>query len=152
MIFLVEGTPDVIRLAEAGFTGVACLNSSVTRVQLEKLTELNKIIIVAFDRDDAGDHGWEILCKAVKRKQLDLRLERFPVPPPFKDVGDMPAKRLGQKVDEYLERTGLDQEYHREVVRSSGDETRRSPTVRKSIRALLQDVEKQCSSGFDKAR
>jgi hypothetical protein len=97
-VFLVEGTPDVLRLADAGFIGVALLGSDASEVQLGLLTDLGKEIWVAFDDDDAGRAASERFFK----KKVGFRAVSFPVPEPYKDLGETPADELRGQIEDHV--------------------------------------------------
>jgi hypothetical protein len=56
---LVEGPPDVWRLAEAGYVGVSLLGADATGEQLRKLSALDRLIVIALDNDTAGRAAME---------------------------------------------------------------------------------------------
>jgi hypothetical protein len=93
-VFLVEGPPDVWRLAEAGYVGVALLGSILTEEQREKLAALGKHITVAMDDDEPGRAATERL----RRDLAGLRCDFFPVPRPYKDFGDTPVAILREAI------------------------------------------------------
>jgi hypothetical protein len=98
--FLVEGVPDVLRLAEAGVPAVALLGSSATDQQMDKIARLDKPVVAAFDNDRAGELAWESLQASAP--DFDLEVARFPVPEAFKDVGEMPSAILRRAVHRFL--------------------------------------------------
>lgn len=102
-VFLVEGTPDVIRLAEAGYVGVALLGSDATSSQIAKLHALGKEVWVAFDNDKAGEEARERLLRRRFDGGNSFPMESFRVPPSYKDVGDTPVGELVRAVEWYLE-------------------------------------------------
>lgn len=89
-IFLVEGPPDVWRLAEAGHVGVALLGADATPEQLAKLDALDKHLTIALDNDGPGREATERLRPSV----TDLRCDFYEIPDPHKDFGDMRASEL----------------------------------------------------------
>jgi hypothetical protein len=100
-VFLVEGAPDVFRLAEAGYVGVALLGCDASEAQLGKLAALGKEIWVAFDNDEAAEAARERL----RKKSLGLRIpfQTFSAPKPYKDLGDTPADQLRREIGEQVE-------------------------------------------------
>ena len=89
-IFLVEGPPDVWRLAEAGYVGVALLGSAVCEEQLANLAALDKHITIALDSDGPGREAIDRL----RRRVAGLPCDFFPIPLPYKDFGNMPVVDL----------------------------------------------------------
>jgi hypothetical protein len=87
-IFLVEGPPDVLRLAEAGFVGVALLGCDASPQQLAKLAALGKEIWVSFDNDEAGRAAEQRFWK--KMDSCGIRFPARPFSPGTngKDLGD----------------------------------------------------------------
>ena len=98
-VFLVEGAPDVFRLAEAGFVGVALLGSEVSDVQLGKLAGIRREIWVAFDNDKAGEAARGRLAK----RDIKLPSVAFSAPAPYKDIGETPVDELQRAVRERIE-------------------------------------------------
>ena len=88
-VLLVEGVPDVLRAAEAGVTAVAAFGTDLSSYQVQKLTNVQKRILIAFDNDGAGRKGAQLVATELQ----GLRVPAVVCHPPaeFKDVGEMPA-------------------------------------------------------------
>jgi 5S rRNA maturation endonuclease (ribonuclease M5) len=110
-IFLVEGAPDVWRLAEAGYVGVALLGSEASPEQMQKLSALGKEIWVALDADAAGE---EARARLANSPHVKFPSVKFRPPQTYKDVGDAPVSALQAAVRDRV--AGLDAE-HRERIR-----------------------------------
>jgi hypothetical protein len=102
-VFLVEGSPDVFRLAEAGYIGVAILGSDATEKQLRKLAALGKEVWIAFDNDDAGLAARERFWDKKLRSGIRFSTESFTVPNPYKDLGEMPPAEIKRAVESHIE-------------------------------------------------
>jgi hypothetical protein len=101
-IFMVEGVPEVLRLAEAGYVGVALLGSEPTEEQVRKLVALDREIWVAFDNDKAGEDAREILWTRKKAAGVRFPTESFYVPDPYKDIGEVPIDTLRQAIADHI--------------------------------------------------
>lgn len=101
-ILLVEGAPDVWRVAEAGHIAVAVLGSDVTAEQLALLKSPEKTILVAFRNNEAGRSGWDRVQKKLTSSQTGSRFTRFTIPAEFKDLRDVPAKQLQEYIGETM--------------------------------------------------
>jgi hypothetical protein len=97
-VFLVEGAPDVLRLAEAGHTGVALMGEEASTTHLEMLAALGKPVWVAFDNDTAGREARDRLRKRMLRCGVTFPGNPFYVPEPFKDLGEMDASLIRAEV------------------------------------------------------
>jgi hypothetical protein len=97
-IFLVEGAPDVFRVAEAGYVGVALLGSDASDGQLRKLAGLGKEVWIAFDNDEAGKAAEERFWRKKIASGVSLPTRNFTTPEPYKDLGDTPSAELGRAI------------------------------------------------------
>jgi hypothetical protein len=96
--FLVEGPPDVFRLAEAGHTAVALLGSDATDEQLRLLAALEKPILVAFDNDPAGEVALGRFRRKYEASDVTFEWDPFAVPGPYQDVGETPVEELRRAI------------------------------------------------------
>jgi 5S rRNA maturation endonuclease (ribonuclease M5) len=101
-IFVVEGPPDVFRLAEAGHVGVAILGVDASDLQMEMLADLDKEIWLAFDNDKPGDDGRARFRDRLRRNGVELSAHDFRVPRAFKDVGETPVDELRRVIHEQV--------------------------------------------------
>jgi DNA primase len=97
-IFLVEGPADVLRLAEAGFVGVALLGCDASPHQLAKLAALGKEVWVSFDNDDAGRDARGRFFKKLGSSGVHFPVQTFTAPSPHKDLGDATAEEIRRSV------------------------------------------------------
>jgi hypothetical protein len=101
MVLLVEGPGDVWRAEEAGYLAVATLGADLSPVQAEKLAALNKMVVRAFDNDEAGRAG--------ARKAFDLLLNKhirqweLTLPDSAHDLGEMQPQEIIQCVEKSRE-------------------------------------------------
>jgi 5S rRNA maturation endonuclease (ribonuclease M5) len=102
-VFLVEGAPDVLRLADAGYVAVALLGSDASDDQLKKLAALGREVWIALDNDEAGEAARVRLDTRLLRPEFGFRRESFWAPAPFKDVGETPVDVLRRAVQERVE-------------------------------------------------
>ncbi|QDV39212.1 toprim domain-containing protein [Tautonia plasticadhaerens] len=91
-VILVEGAPDVLRLAEAGLVGVALLGSEATDLQIQTLVGLGKTILVAFDNDAGGQRAGERFWTKVGGQGVTFM--QWGVPAGFKDLAEMTADSI----------------------------------------------------------
>jgi hypothetical protein len=89
-IFVVEGPPDVWRLAEAGYVGVALLGSLMTDEQRHMLAALDKHVTIALGSDEPGRAAAEKL----RRHAVGFTCDFFPMDAPYKDFWGTPASSL----------------------------------------------------------
>jgi hypothetical protein len=90
----VEGPPDVLRLAEAGYVGVALLGRGASQQQLAKLAALGKEIWISFDKDGAGRDALGRFRKKLDSSGVRFPMKVFTAPPPHKDLGDATADEI----------------------------------------------------------
>jgi hypothetical protein len=84
----------VLRLAEAGYVGVALLGAEASTTQLGMLAALGKSIRVAFDNDAAGREARDRFSKRKLKSGAQFTERPFYVPEPFKDLGEMDAASI----------------------------------------------------------
>lgn len=91
-VLLVEGPGDVWRAVEAGVPAVAILGNEATVKQAKMLAVLKKVVVIAFDNDEAGQDG---APRSRDRLQtVGVTTHVVAVPPAYHDLGDMPASEV----------------------------------------------------------
>jgi hypothetical protein len=82
MVFLTEGWLDLMRSWEYGVQNVATpLNWDMSPVQIEKLEKYATRVICAFDNDEMGDKGYQLL-----RDKLTVPVHRYWFPVGINDI------------------------------------------------------------------
>jgi DNA primase len=78
-IYLVEGYTDVLALVQAGITNVvACMGTSLTEQQLQRLARVSRNMYLCFDADAAGIGAMSRALALGRRLDLSLRVVRIP--------------------------------------------------------------------------
>jgi hypothetical protein len=94
ILLVVEGSGDVWRAAEAGYTAVALLGSDITSVQAKKINALGKEVLLMLDNDKTGkEASWRISDRL--RRCMDYRC----ILAPYKDLGEVPLARAIRMLD-----------------------------------------------------
>ena len=87
-IWLCEGPFDILPLIEAGQSAVAVTGSDLKPSHVQALADATngREILIAFDRDDAGQMKAPIILSTLQSHGLKARI--IVPPPPYKDMGE----------------------------------------------------------------
>ncbi len=90
-VIMTEGQMDVVSAGQAGTINVvATSGTALTQDHLRILSRYDVDIVFAFDADGAGEAATK---KAIDMAIADgLSIKVIPIPPPFKDIGDIVEK------------------------------------------------------------
>lgn len=83
-LYICEGAIDAISLQILGYNATTTISSAPSRNQVEQLKYYQGELVVAFDRDEAGEKGLLAFNKLRKSLRMPAISYIFP-PPPFKD-------------------------------------------------------------------
>jgi len=93
-IVVVESSFDAIRLWQLGIPSVATLGSYISREQLELLNKWSSSIIIAPDKDEAGQK----LVKKIK-DNISKDVSVIEIPGDNKDIGDLSNEEIIEIID-----------------------------------------------------
>lgn len=120
-LVVVESPLDAALLYENGFWGLASFGAEVTGEQMQLLEEMECLVILALDSDNAGVSSTRRLVEEWRRVFVQrLRVFNYSQAPDAKDIGDMTADEISYGIEEALRVPEWEKHVHRQTARFSG--------------------------------